>query len=52
MGVKEKGAGGGGADFPTVYMLISNLTDPVLELFIHQMQIIFPLLLQPSLTDT
>lgn len=32
-----KGGGGGGfrADFPTVYMLISNLTALVLELFIH-----------------
>lgn len=29
------------ADFPTVYMLISNLTALVLELFIHWMQIIF-----------
>lgn len=37
VGVKEKGTGGGGrrADFPTVYMLISNLTALVLELFIH-----------------
>lgn len=40
VGVKERiGEGGwrGGfrADFPTVYMLISNLTALVLELFIH-----------------
>lgn len=44
VGVKERtgrevGWGGGreccGADFPTVYMLISNLTALVLELFIH-----------------
>lgn len=27
--------GGSRADFPTVYMLISNLTALVLELFIH-----------------
>ena len=32
---------GRGADFPTVYMLISNLTALVLELFIHRMQINF-----------
>lgn len=44
-GVKEKGIGGSRADFPTVYMLIPNLTALVLELFIHQMQIFFFLLL-------
>lgn len=31
--------GGSRADFPTVYMLIQNLTALVLELFIHQMLI-------------
>lgn len=41
VGVKEKGVGGSRADFPTVYMLISNLTALVLELFIHRMQINF-----------
>ena len=41
VGVKEKGTGGGRADFPTVYMLISNLTALVLELFLHRMQINF-----------
>lgn len=40
VGVKERIGGEGGwggfrADFPTVYMLISNLTALVLELFIH-----------------
>jgi len=44
VGVKEKGCGVGGSsstDFPTVYMLISNLTALVLEPFIHQMLINF-----------
>lgn len=48
VGVKERtgrevGWGGEccGADFPTVYMLISNLTALVLEPFIHWMQIFF-----------
>lgn len=41
VGVKEKGMGGSREDFPTVYMLISNLTALVLELFIHRMQINF-----------
>lgn len=35
VGVKELGGEGGRADFPTVYMLISNLTALVLELFTH-----------------
>lgn len=35
VGVKEKGIRSSRADFPTVYMLISNLTALVLELFIH-----------------
>lgn len=33
--------GGSRADFPTVYMLISNITALVLELFIRRMQINF-----------
>ena len=35
VGVKEKETGGSRADFPTVYMLISNLTALVLEPFLH-----------------
>lgn len=35
VGVKELKGGSRGADFPTVYMLISNLTALVLELFLH-----------------
>lgn len=40
-GDEERGIRGSRADFPTVYMLILNLTALVLELFIHQMQIDF-----------
>lgn len=41
-GLRRRGLGGcRRADFPTVYMLISNLTAPVLELFLQRMQILF-----------
>lgn len=53
MGVKERaGEGGLKGDFPTVYMLISNLTALVLELFIHLNANLFSLPLSPSLTTS
>lgn len=39
--VKKKGLGVAATDFPTVYMLISNLTALVLEPFLHGMLINF-----------
>lgn len=50
--VKKKGMGVAATDFPTVYMLISNLTALVLEPFLHGMLINFFFLLSCSFWQT